>query len=268
MICFPNAKINVGLHILHKRPDGYHAIESGFYPIPLCDVLEILPAEQLSFQQSGIAIPPDGKDNLCLRAYSLLKADFDLPPVQLYLHKIIPTGAGLGGGSADAVYTLKSLNILFGLGLNNDQLLEYSNQLGSDCAFFVENQPALATGRGEVLTAKPIPLANQFMVLVYPNVHISTAQAYAAVRPSDDRPSLSDKFALPLAQWKDHLHNDFEAALFPQFPVLAQIKAELYAMGAVYAAMTGSGAALYGIFDQEVDLADRFQAYWCWQGFV
>ncbi|MFN6946152.1 MAG: 4-(cytidine 5'-diphospho)-2-C-methyl-D-erythritol kinase, partial [Cytophagaceae bacterium] len=183
MISFPNAKINLGLYITEKRKDGFHSIETCFYPIPLCDALEILPSKSTLFTSSGIDIPGSAKGNLCLQAYELLKKDFDLPSVHIHLHKNIPIGAGLGGGSSDGAYTIKTLNKLFKLNLREDRMAEYAGKLGSDCPFFIYNNPLIARGKGDEFSSTSIQLSGKYMILVYPDVHISTAEAYAGVKP-------------------------------------------------------------------------------------
>ncbi|TAE10336.1 MAG: 4-(cytidine 5'-diphospho)-2-C-methyl-D-erythritol kinase [Bacteroidetes bacterium] len=256
MLFFPNAKINLGLHILRKRADNFHDIESFFYPIDWQDVLEILPktAGELEFVATGINIPPDGKDNLCVRAYQMLQQDFGLPAVYMHLHKNIPIGAGMGGGSADSAFVLTGLNQLFDLRLTTEQLLAYAGKLGSDCAFFVENKAQLAEGRGEILSPNAPHLSGTYITVVYPNLHITTAEAYRGVVPCLPALPLQEAIALPREQWKDHVQNDFEKSLFPQYPILPAIKQTLYDTGAFYASMTGSGSAVFGLFEAETDI--------------
>lgn len=234
----------MGLQILSKRADGYHEIETAFYPISLCDVLEIIPSNILSFSSTGIDIP--GKGNLCLDAYQLLKEDYDIPAVQIHLHKIIPIGAGLGGGSSDAAFTLIGLNKIFNLKLSNTQLKIYALQLGADCPFFIENKPMLAQGIGEELTAIELNLSEFYIVVVKPDVHVSTAMAYAGVVPQETVNSVKTLLKAPISEWQ--LKNDFEPSVFAQFPVVERIKNLLYQEGAVYASMTGSGSAVFGLF--------------------
>ncbi len=267
MLFFPNAKINIGLNILRKRTDGFHDIASYFYPVGWKDVLEILPNETFSFNTTGITIPPDGKDNLCVRAYELLKKDFDIPLVYLHLHKNIPIGAGMGGGSADASMVLVGLNKLFELHLTTAQMIAYATQLGSDCAFFVENKAQYAHGRGELLEATAPDLKGTKICVVYPNLHITTAEAYQRILPALPALPLYEAIALPRTTWKEVIQNDFEAALFPQYPILPAIKAKLYEMGAFYAAMTGSGSAVYGLFEQAMPAEITFsEIYTVWKG--
>lgn len=252
MVVFPNAKINIGLNILSKRDDGYHNIESCFYPIPFCDVLEILPSDQLSFTSTGIPIPGAADSNLCLKAYQLLHNDFDIPPVQIHLHKIIPIGAGLGGGSADATFTLKALNQMFKLNLTDDKLEKYASQLGSDCPFFVKNKPVIAKGTGNIFEPIDFNISGMHLQLIYPDLHIGTKQAYAGVVPRDNNQNLMADLSKKKADWKTNIKNDFEKSVFEQFPEVEKVKQELYKNGALYASMTGSGSSVFGIFDKEV----------------
>jgi 4-diphosphocytidyl-2-C-methyl-D-erythritol kinase len=236
----------VGLHIVSKRADGYHELETIFYPIDWCDVLEIVPSDEQQFTSSGLAIP--GKGNLCLDAYHLLKADFDISAVHIHLHKVIPIGAGLGGGSSDAAFTLKGLNELFDLKLSNEQLQAYAVQLGADCPFFVENKPMLATGIGEVLSPIELDLSNYHLAIVKPDIHVSTAEAYSSVVPNQPTHSLADLIRQPIVDWQ--VQNDFEKSVFAQYPEVEKLKQSLYEKGAVYAAMSGSGSAVFGLFKE------------------
>jgi 4-diphosphocytidyl-2-C-methyl-D-erythritol kinase len=251
MISFPPSKINLGLHVIRKRNDGYHELETCFYPVPWTDVLEIIQSKEFSFQSSGNIIPGSSADNLCVTAYELLKKDFNLPPVQIHLHKVIPTGAGLGGGSADGAHTLRLLNSIFDLKLSVDVLMNYAARLGSDCSFFVQDLPMFGSGRGEILTPATLSLTGKYIVLLKPDVHVSTAQAYGGIRPRLPHQSLREILSRPIHEWKSHLRNDFEETVFAAHVFLSEIKEMLYANGALYAAMSGSGSTLYGIFDQE-----------------
>jgi 4-diphosphocytidyl-2-C-methyl-D-erythritol kinase len=249
MIQFPNCKINLGLSILAKRADGYHELETVFYPIAVSDALEILTADSLTMTQSGIPVPGDPAQNLCLKAYHLLKKDFpQLPAVQIHLHKNIPMGAGLGGGSSDGTNALLILNQQFSLGLNDRQLIDYASQLGSDCPFFVYNKACHASGRGEVLTPIALDLSNYQFLLVHPGKHISTAWAFQQLNPHTKSESIQSIIQKPMTEWKGLLINDFEAPVFKAEPSLSNIKAQLYQLGAIYASMSGSGSSLYGIF--------------------
>ncbi len=258
MILYPNAKINLGLSVLQKREDGFHNLETLFYPVEAKDVLEIVESSGLQMHQYGIEYPGDPMDNLCVKAYRALAADFDIPPVEIHLYKKIPVGAGLGGGSADAAFTLRGLNEMYSLGLSDDRLSEYAATLGSDCAFFVYNRPMLGTGRGEILEAVEIPSLEGYEIkLVFPPYFVSTAAAYGGIVPRDkrvangenvDTRSIVEILRQPVEYWKDSLTNDFEKTVFAKIPQLAAYKDELYAQGAVYASMSGSGSAFFGIF--------------------
>lgn len=268
MVVFPWAKINLGLYITEKRSDGFHNIESLFYPIPFCDVLEILPSEQASFQSSGLPIPGSQEQNLCWKAYECLKKDHKLGPVQLHLHKIIPMGAGLGGGSSDAAQVLMGLNACFQLGLGPEDLWAYAHALGSDCGFFLQEHAAIGRGRGDELQAYELDLSSYYLVLLHPQVHISTAAAYARVRPKTPDFALEGLNQVPIKEWKHCLQNDFEAALFPSHPILAEIKQGLYAQGAIYAAMSGSGSALFGLFHSAPSLGPELEKWKVWSGYL
>ena len=253
MLAFPNAKINIGLHITSKRPDGYHNIESCFYPIPWKDALEIIPASELKFTTSGLSIPGSEDSNLCLKAYHLLKKDFDIPAVHIHLHKVIPMGAGLGGGSADGAFTLKLLNDLFELAISNQQLEVYASKLGADCPFFIENQPKIVRGIGEIFSPCPIDLTGKVLLIKNPGIHIGTKEAYANVIPKEVDRAIEDTLSDSPSKWVEHLKNDFEVSVFPNHPELETLKNELYDLGATYASMTGSGSTVYGLFDEPLE---------------
>ena len=249
MIQFPNCKINLGLSILAKRADGYHELETVFYPLALHDSLEIIPADTLILNQSGISVPGDPAQNLCLKAFHLLKNDFpQLPNVQMHLHKNIPMGAGLGGGSSDGTAALMLLNKQFSLGLNDTQLIHYASQLGSDSPFFVYNKACHASGRGEILTPIQLDLSDYQFLLVHPGKHISTAWAFQQLTPHTKTESIQSVISKPIGEWKNNLVNDFEIPVFNAEPTLLQIKEQLYELGALYASMSGSGSSLFGIF--------------------
>ena len=266
VLTFPNAKINLGLRITEKRPDGFHNLQSCFYPVGWTDALEVIPADQFQFSSSGLPIPGDSTTNLCVRAYQLLRTDYDLPPVRMHLHKIVPIGAGLGGGSADAAFALKLLNDQFALGLNGPQLEAHARQLGSDCAFFIQNRPLYCTGKGDAFSDILVDLTGYSILLVYPNLAISTAEAYGGVRPQQPAIPLIEQLTAPVDTWRDTLHNDFEDSLFPKYPVLAAIKEQLYALGAVYASLSGSGSTIYGIFNAPPSDSNQFAEYRVWEG--
>ena len=261
MITFPNCKINLGLNVILKRQDGYHNIETVFCPIPLTDVLEIVPQDGLktvspprkqggaTFSTTGLPINGAAGKNLCIKAYELLQQDFPkIPPVQIYLHKAIPIGAGLGGGSADGSFTLKMLNEKFSLKLSMEQLLDYALQLGSDCPFFILNRPCFATGRGEFLESIDINLEAYSFIIINPGIHINTAWAFQQLKPALPKKSIKDIVAQPAQTWKNELTNDFEEPIFRHHPELAAIKTTLYESGAIYASLSGTGSCLYGIY--------------------
>lgn len=259
MIVFPNCKINLGLHILRKRTDGYHDLETIFYPLSLYDVLETIrhndgnPGESgIMFSNSGFPIHGQVKNNLCVKAYQLLKDDFpQLPPVRIHLHKTIPIGAGLGGGSADAAFTLLLLNKQFQLNLSTRELVHYSLQLGSDCPFFIVNKPCFATGKGEILDPITIELSAYKFVIVNPGIHVNTSTAFSGITPALPAKSLKEIIQQPLEKWKNELINGFEKSVFKQHPEIESIKTKLYNEGALYASMSGSGSTVYGIFKKE-----------------
>ncbi|WP_420146844.1 4-(cytidine 5'-diphospho)-2-C-methyl-D-erythritol kinase [Spirosoma sp.] len=266
MIIFPNCKINLGLHITEKRADGFHNLQSCFYPVAWSDILEVIPSDTFAFTSSGLPIPGEQTGNLCIRAYDLLKTDFDLPLAQIHLQKNVPIGAGLGGGSADAAFTLRLLNERFSLGLNNAQLESYARRLGSDCAFFIQNRPLYCIEKGDVFEEIEVDLNGYHIMLVHPNLAISTAEAYAGVRPRQPEVSLYTQLQKSPATWRETVHNDFEDSLFPKYPVLPEIKQQLYQAGAVYASMSGSGSTIYGIFQAPVTIPNQFLQYSVWQG--
>ncbi len=255
MILFPNAKINIGLNITERRPDGYHNLETIFYPIKINDALEVVESHKLTFTTSGLDIPGSMDDNLCVKGYHLLKKDFDLPPVAIHLHKHIPIGAGLGGGSADAAFFIKLMNQKFELGLNIEQQQNYARTLGADCAFFIENKPVFAFEKGDEFESIKLDLSAYHIVLVMPDVHVSTAEAYRGVQPAAVKESLYDLINEPVASWKKLIKNDFEANIFKNNVAIRGVKADLYEAGALYAAMSGSGASVFGIFEQQPDLS-------------
>ena len=251
MIVFPNAKINIGLNIIEKRNDGFHNLESIFYPVnDLFDVLEVVKnsENQLKFSTSGIKIPGDFSTNLCVKAYQLLQQDFSISAVKIHLHKVIPIGAGLGGGSADAAFMLKMLNELFELNLTNNQLISYAKKLGSDCAFFINNKPVYAFHKGDDFEDVALDLSSYEIKIAYPNIHIATAEAYRGVIAKKSTTNLKTLIQTSIQTWKSTLKNDFEASIFLNFPKIEKAKNDMYQKGALYASMTGSGSAVYGIF--------------------
>ena len=252
MIAFPNCKINLGLTILRKREDGFHDLETVFYPIPVYDAVEILPSKnKTNITITGIAIG-NIEDNLCIKAFHLLKNDYpNLPEVSIHLHKSIPMGAGLGGGSADAAFTLRLLNKTFDLNIPEENIFDYSLQLGSDCPFFLLNKPSVATSRGEILESVNISLKEYKILLVNPAIHISTAEAFKNIKPVIPPKKVKDIIQQPIETWKDELTNDFEKYVFEKYPFIKKIKEDLYEEGAIYAAMSGSGSTIYGIFKKD-----------------
>ncbi|MFA9372422.1 MAG: 4-(cytidine 5'-diphospho)-2-C-methyl-D-erythritol kinase [Labilibaculum antarcticum] len=269
MLRFPNAKINIGLNIVEKRPDGFHNIETIFYPIPLTDGLEIADSnnkKSYTFSSSGIPIDIDDKDNIVCKAFELLRASNNIPPTNIHLHKNIPFGAGLGGGSSDAAFMIKMLNDHYKLGLSSDAMKNMAGQLGSDCPFFIANKPIFAEGKGDIFSEALIDLSGYHIMLVKPNIHISTPEAYSKIIPSRPNKSVKELIKEPIENWKDLLFNDFEKSIFPNHPELEKIKNDLYDMGAIYASMSGSGSSLFGIFKGEPNCPAIWSDYFCWKG--
>ncbi|MDD2526129.1 MAG: 4-(cytidine 5'-diphospho)-2-C-methyl-D-erythritol kinase [Bacteroidales bacterium] len=268
MIRFPNAKINLGLNITRRRADGYHDIETVFYPIGWKDALEIVPSAQqkegCSYQGSGLVIDCPPEKNLVLKAYSLLNKEFPLPPVDVYLHKVIPFGAGLGGGSSDAASMLLLLNEWAGLGLSLDQLAGYASKLGADCSFFIYNKPLFAHGIGNLFEPVQLSLTGYYLALVKPPVFVSTAEAYASVNPTLPEVSLKELLKMPVNEWKGKVANDFEQSVFERYPLIAEIKEQLYAKGALYASMSGSGSSVFGLFLDKPDINGLFNGFDCY----
>lgn len=272
MIIFPNAKINIGLNIIEKRDDGFHNVESCMYPVALCDALEVIEnkepsADRIVITASGIEIPGDINDNLCFFAYYLISADYPLPNIKLHIHKHIPVGAGLGGGSSDAAFFIKLLNDKFELGISWGEMHHYARQLGSDCSFFISNKPSFAEERGDVYESMKLDLSKYYIVLVYPHIHINTANAFGGIIPKMPVRLLeSDLLELPIGEWKGIIHNDFEDSIFPQFPEIKNIKEKLYANGALYASLSGSGSTVFGIFEKSTDLKEQFPGKFVFEG--
>ncbi|MFZ9044933.1 MAG: 4-(cytidine 5'-diphospho)-2-C-methyl-D-erythritol kinase [Cyclobacteriaceae bacterium] len=260
MLAFPNAKINLGLNITSRRPDGYHTIESCLYPIPWRDVLEAVPAKAFKFDQTGLIIPGDNSNNLCVKAYELIKEDKGIDPVHIHLHKVIPMGAGLGGGSADGAFTLKLLNAIYQLEYSVEKLQELASLLGSDCPFFIENKPAMATGTGTTLSPYDLSLKGAWIALKHPSIHVSTKEAYSGVTPRLPNASIAKLLKTPIEAWKGSVHNDFEESVFAGHPEIKSIKEDLYNKGASFAAMSGSGSAVFGVFTA-VPKLEGFQVF-------
>ena len=272
MITYPNAKINIGLNITERRPDGYHNIESVFYPINLQDAVEIKtiegeePQGGYKLKVSGTILDGTPDDNLVVKAYKLLRKDFNFPAQKIHLYKHIPVGAGLGGGSSDAAAIIKMLNEKFALGLTSEQMQNYAVQIGADCPFFINNTPVFATGIGNIFTPIEFSLHGKNIILVKPDIFVSTRDAYALVKPSPAAIPLTEAIKQPISEWKQIITNDFEKSVFAKYPEIAAIKDKLYDMGALYASMSGSGSAVYGIFDSPIEYADEiFSGYFCRQ---
>jgi len=256
VVLFPNCKINLGLNIVSKRADTYHNIETAFYPLNWCDAVEIIPAFDnnvlspfVHFTQSGLSIPVKEADNICLKAYHLLKKDFPaIPAINMHLHKTIPAGAGLGGGSSNGAFTLLLINKKFNLNLSAGQLTAYALKLGSDCPFFIFNAPCYATGRGEEMEPLALDLSTYSFLIVYPAIHINTAWAFSQTTAAHPQKRIKTIVQQPVETWKEELVNDFELPVFSQYPEIENVKKNLYANGALYASLSGSGSSVYGIF--------------------
>jgi len=270
MVLFPNAKINLGLHVTGRREDGFHNIETVFLPVPLKDVLEMVKAEdqQFAFTLSGIGIPADGAENLCIKAWKILQKDFDLPPVKIHLHKNIPTGAGLGGGSSDGAYMIRLINSYFSLEITDEQMEDFARQLGSDCAFFIRNRPVFATGKGDEFSPIEVKIANKFLLIVKPPFGVSTSEAYAGIRPSKTALDLRDSILLPITDWRNKIVNDFEITVFKKHPEIAEIKARMYDLGALFSLMSGSGSAVYALFNRKIDPTGHFPGMFCYSAWI
>ncbi len=264
MVVFPNAKINIGLNIVKKLSNGYHSIESCFYPIPLTDALEAIESNTLSFASSGIEIPGNKTDNLCLKAYHLVKEGYDVPTVAIHLHKNIPIGAGLGGGSADGAFMIKLLNEKFNFGMSVVEMEKLAAKLGSDCPFFIKNEPVFVEGTGNLFSEINFSLQGKFLVVVMPEIHVSTAQAYAGVSPQKPASNLKkDLTTLGLSAFQSVVKNDFEKSVFGRFPALVEIKEALLKAGAIYASMSGSGSSIFGVFENKPEFSSEhsFQVF-------
>ncbi len=268
MIRFPNAKINLGLRVVSRRPDGYHNLETVFYPIGLQDALEILPATggETTLSLSGIVIDGNACDNLVMRAWQRLSERFALPPVEIMLHKVIPFGAGLGGGSSDAAILLAMVRDQFNLPLSDEELDAIAVSLGADCPFFLHNKPLLAKGIGTEFESVSVSLRGYYLVLVKPQVAVPTAVAYSLVTPAEPEEPVGVTIARPVSEWRGRLVNDFETSVFARFPEVGAIKEKLYTQGAVYASMSGSGSSVFGLFEHSVDLKTAFPDCFVWSG--
>ncbi|OAV73655.1 4-diphosphocytidyl-2-C-methyl-D-erythritol kinase [Bacteroidales bacterium Barb6] len=266
MICFPNAKINLGLNVVSRRLDGYHNIETVFYPIPIKDALEVIVADKESFTQTGIPIGGAPEKNLVMKALTLLRERCVVPPLDIYLRKAVPFGAGLGGGSSDAAFMLRLVNEVFRLGLSLDELEETAQSVGADCPFFIRNTPVFASGTGNVFTPVTLSLKGYHLCLVKPDVTVSTPEAYAMITPAEPAVSPKDSIAMPVRDWKGRLTNDFEPPVFDRHPVIGAIKERLYKEGAVYASMSGSGSSVFGLFEEPAGLKELFAPHFVWEG--
>ena len=254
MICFPNAKINLGLNVTEKRADHFHNIETVFYPIGWSDALEIIETPnagaEFNLNLSGIAIQGAVEDNLLYKAYQLIKQSRNLTAITVYLHKALPMGAGLGGGSADAAFFINLLDQQFNLNLSETERLDIARPLGSDCAFFIHNKPVFACQKGDVFKPLELDLSNYYIAVIYPGVHSNTKDAYSLVKPDKPNRSITEIIKQPMATWKAELVNDFETSIFSKYPVVEKTKTQLYEAGAIYASMSGSGSAVFGLFDK------------------
>jgi 4-diphosphocytidyl-2-C-methyl-D-erythritol kinase len=271
MITYPNAKINLGLNIVEKRPDGYHNLETIFYPINLQDALEVTELEneegEYKLKVSGVPIEGDAENNLVVKAYRLLKKDFpDMSPINIHMFKHIPTGAGLGGGSADAAFMIKLLNEKFNLKLSIEKMEEYAAILGADCAFFIQNKPVFASGIGNIFENIILSLKGYYIVLVKPDIFVSTKDAFSHITPMHPNQSLKEIVRMPVETWRATMKNDFEESVFQKYPEIAAIKDKLYDMGAIYASMSGSGSSVFGIFREQVEhIEEVFNGCFCRQ---
>lgn len=265
MVVFPRAKINIGLRIVEKRPDGFHNIETFFYPVALADALEFVVRKDNrkhdTLRVTGLMNETDPENNLVMKAVKLMRSSFDFPPVRIHLHKAIPLGAGLGGGSSDAAGMLRALNRYFGFGLNSEELRSFAGRLGSDAPFFIDSTPSFAEGVGNILSDMPLDLSAYHIKILYPGINISTAEAYTGCVPCRTGLSLRQMISLPVNEWRGRVVNDFELNIFRNYPEVGEMKMELYDAGALYASMSGSGSAVYGIFRNDPDLSRKLSKY-------
>lgn len=269
MLIFPFAKINLGLHVLRKRPDGYHDIRSVLFPIPLRDALEAVVDEsrasgEVQFESSGLPVPGDPASNLCLKAVEMIREQRELPGLRMHLHKAIPTGAGLGGGSSDGAHTLLLLDQLLDLRISAEELHTMAARLGSDCPFFLKERPQLAQGRGERLNPIEVDLKNHWLALVNPGIHVPTSEVYQGMQLASAHTALEEALKAPPSAWQGTVVNDMEPYVFAKHPAIGAIKAELLRHGAVYAAMSGSGSSVFGIFREEPTAPEFPAAYRSW----
>ena len=270
MILFSPAKINIGLHVLERREDGFHNLRSLMYPIALCDIIEINQLAEvgspLRFSQSGIRFEADTEHNLCIKAWKLLSSERKLPNIAIHLHKQIPVGAGLGGGSSNASTILKGLNPLLSSPLSQEKLSDLAGELGSDCPFSLQDAPMMMEGRGDLLSQVKLSLDTLYLVVLFPEVHISTAEAYGGITPAKPDLHLRELIETSTELWKDLIVNDFENSIFARHPIIKKLKNSLYDAGAIYASMSGSGSSLFGIFKSKPELTGAIQKYVIWKG--
>lgn len=262
MLVFPNAKINIGLNITEKRSDGFHNLETVFYPINLTDILEFVESnDKTTFQNTGLQINVSNSDNLVLKAYYLLKENYKLPELHIHLHKIIPFGAGLGGGSSDAAFMLTALNTYFNLQITDTEIEKYAQQLGSDCSFFIKNKPVFAEGTGNIFSEINLDLSTYYILIIKPDIHINTKEAFTRIKPAKPEFNLKGISQLPVSEFNKTLTNDFEKSVFKLYPKVKQIKEILYHAGAIYAQMSGSGSSVFGIFSEKPKIPSEFNSY-------
>ena len=265
MLYYSNAKINLGLNIIEKRSDGFHNLESVFYPINVKDALEFIPSQNTNLTSSGIKIDCSTNDNLIIKAYQLLQKDFEIPNLSFHIHKNIPFGAGLGGGSANAAYTISEINKFYKLNMSEPEIINYTSRLGSDCSFFIKNKPLFADRKGDNFKNINLNLSEYYILLIHPGFGISTVEAYQKITAKKPKKSILEIINEPIEKWKSELINDFETALFPQYPILEELKNQLYSDGAVYASMSGSGSSIFGIFKNKPS-NKNYLKYWNWVG--
>lgn len=270
MTIFPNAKINIGLSITGKRDDGYHNIESLFYPVGARDALEFIERDEGvdcdDFVQTGIETDCDIHENMVVKALNLLRKNYPIPPLRIHLHKAIPPGSGLGGGSSDAAFMIRYLNRCYRLGIEREAMTDLAMELGSDCAFFITNTPALVRGRGEIISETGISLAGRYIFIVHPGIHISTAEAYRMVEIRSGPVSITEKINLPPVEWKNNIINDFQEPVISKYPLIGEVIDTIYRHGAIYCSLSGSGSAVYGIFDGVPGDIFKDKGYWSWKG--
>jgi 4-diphosphocytidyl-2-C-methyl-D-erythritol kinase len=251
MIAFPHAKINLGLSVLSKRQDGFHNLETIFYPLAIHDALEIIPSDFTKIISTGLKISGNADDNIVLRAFEMLNNYYpSVSPLEIHLHKAIPMGAGLGGGSSDATEMILMMNCYFNLQISGKELKNYTAKLGSDCAFFLQKDPCFANGRGEILEPIKLDLSSYSILLIHPDIQIKTEWAYSRIKPGNPLHNLKESILQPVSEWPDLIYNDFELPVFEEFPQLRKIKDDLYSKGALYSAMSGSGSTIFGIFNK------------------